>query len=119
MTGAPDAVRIAVTGAGLICRRHAEEVAACPATRLAAVVDPALAADAVAARYGVPRYRSLAELLEPDRPTASSSGRRCSPSPTTTSTSVGAGGGSRAAGRPVDLPRTAASRPRLGVSPPT
>ena len=68
MTGAPDAVRIAVAGAGLIGRRHAEEVAACPATRLAAVVDPALAADAVAARYGVPRYRSLAELLGRDRP---------------------------------------------------
>ena len=68
MTGAPDGVRIAVAGAGLIGRRHVEEVAACRSTRLAAVVDPAPAADAVAGQHGVPRYRSLAELFERDRP---------------------------------------------------
>jgi predicted dehydrogenase len=43
-------------------------VAACSSTQLAAVVDPAPAAEAVAARHGVPRYRSLAELLHRDRP---------------------------------------------------
>ncbi|SDX36629.1 Predicted dehydrogenase [Geodermatophilus africanus] len=68
MTATPAGVRIAVVGAGLIGRRHAGEVAACPATRLVAVVDPGPAGDAVADRYGVPRYRSLAELLERDRP---------------------------------------------------
>lgn len=67
MIGAP-AVRLAVAGAGLIGRRHAEEVAGCPSTRLAAIVDPAPAAEAVAERFGVPRYGSLAELLEQDRP---------------------------------------------------
>ena len=68
MTAAPGGVRIAVVGAGLIGRRHAAEIAACPATRLAAVVAPHADADAVAAAHGVPRYRSLAELLERDRP---------------------------------------------------
>ena len=70
MTGAPgdDGVRIAVAGAGLIGRRHVEEVAASSSARLAAVVDPAPAADAVADEHGVPRYRSLVELLERDRP---------------------------------------------------
>jgi predicted dehydrogenase len=63
-----DGVRIAVAGAGLIGRRHVEEVAACRSTRLAAVVDPAPAADAVAEQHGVPRYRSLAEPFERDRP---------------------------------------------------
>ena len=63
-----DGVRIAVAGAGLIGRRHVEEVVACPSTHLAAVVDPAPAADAVAGQHGVPRYRSLAELFEQDRP---------------------------------------------------
>ena len=47
MTEAP-VVRIAVAGAGLVGRRHAEEVAASSSTRLAAVVDPDPAADAVA-----------------------------------------------------------------------
>ncbi|HLL36358.1 MAG TPA: Gfo/Idh/MocA family oxidoreductase, partial [Streptomyces sp.] len=63
-----DGVRIAVAGAGLIGRRHVEEVVACPSTHLAAVVDPAPAADAVAGQHGVPRYRSLAELFERNRP---------------------------------------------------
>src|ERR687889_541310 len=39
-----------------------------PSARLAAVVAPAPAAEAVAGAHGVPWYRSLAELLEQDRP---------------------------------------------------
>jgi predicted dehydrogenase len=67
VTEAP-VVRIAVAGAGLVGRRHAEEVAASSFAGLAAVVDPDPAADAVAEQHGVPRCRSLAELLERDRP---------------------------------------------------
>ncbi len=66
MTREP-AVRIAVVGAGRLGRRHVEEIAACSSARLAAVAGPA-PADAVADEHGVPRYRSLAELLERDRP---------------------------------------------------
>jgi predicted dehydrogenase len=70
VNGAPagDRVRIAVAGAGLIGRRHVEEVVACTSTRLVAVVDPDPATDAVADAHGIPRFRSLAELLERDRP---------------------------------------------------
>jgi predicted dehydrogenase len=61
-------VRIAVVGAGLIGARHIERIAGGPGTALAAVVDPALAAQQVAERHGVPRYASLAELFDRDRP---------------------------------------------------
>lgn len=56
-------VGIAVAGAGLIGRRHLEEVDACPATRVAAVVDPGPAGPELAQRYGVPHHASLAELF--------------------------------------------------------
>lgn len=55
--------RIAVAGAGLIGRRHIEEVDASPAAALAAIVDPFPAADEVAAKYSVPRYSTLADLF--------------------------------------------------------
>ncbi|WP_420123271.1 Gfo/Idh/MocA family protein [Nakamurella sp.] len=61
-------VRIAVVGAGLIGRRHVEEIDACADAELAAVVDPFDAADEVAARYSVPRYATLAELFAAGRP---------------------------------------------------
>ncbi|MEX5719970.1 Gfo/Idh/MocA family protein [Geodermatophilus maliterrae] len=67
MTGEP-AVRLAVVGPGTIGRRHAEEIAACPLAELAAVAGPAPLADALADEHGAARYRSLAELLERDRP---------------------------------------------------
>ncbi|MBM7805170.1 putative dehydrogenase [Geodermatophilus bullaregiensis] len=67
MTRRP-AVRIAVVGPGTIGRRHAEEIAASPVARLAAVAGPAPLADALADEHGAARYRSLAELLERDRP---------------------------------------------------
>ncbi|HEY5879348.1 MAG TPA: Gfo/Idh/MocA family oxidoreductase, partial [Nakamurella sp.] len=61
-------VRIAVAGAGLIGRRHIEEIDASAAAELAAIVDPFDAADEVAAEYSVPRYASLAELFASGRP---------------------------------------------------
>ena len=61
-------VRIAVTGAGLIGRRHIEEVDASASADLASVVDPMPAAQELADKYGVPRYPSLAELFAADRP---------------------------------------------------
>jgi predicted dehydrogenase len=61
-------VRIAVAGAGLIGRRHIEEVDASSSARLAAIVDPFPAAQVVADTFGVPRLRSLAELFETDKP---------------------------------------------------
>ena len=61
-------VRIAVAGAGLIGRRHIEEVDASRSASLASIVDPFPAAQEVADRFGVPRYGSLAELFETDEP---------------------------------------------------
>jgi predicted dehydrogenase len=60
--------RIAVAGAGTIGLAHIGVVQASPTCRLSAVVDPAPAAADIADRAGVPRYRSLAELIERDRP---------------------------------------------------
>ncbi|MGE3286555.1 MAG: Gfo/Idh/MocA family protein [Pseudonocardia sp.] len=57
------AVRLAVAGAGLIGARHAARIAACPATELAAIVDPGPAGAEIADRYGVASYASLAELF--------------------------------------------------------
>jgi len=56
-------VRLAVAGAGLIGRRHIEEIDASVDAELAAIVDPVPAADEVAATYSVPRYGTLAELF--------------------------------------------------------
>lgn len=63
-------IRIAVAGAGLIGRAHIAAARAGPSTALAAVVDPAPAAVALAAEAGAPLYRTLAELIERDRPDA-------------------------------------------------
>jgi len=60
--------RIAVAGAGYIGQAHmgvAQNSARCA---LSAVVDPSPAAADIAAKAGVPLYRSLAELIEKDRP---------------------------------------------------
>jgi predicted dehydrogenase len=57
-----------VAGAGLIGRRHIEEVHRSRSAQLASIVDPAPAAAGVAAEFGVPLRRTLAELLESDRP---------------------------------------------------
>jgi predicted dehydrogenase len=60
--------RVAVVGAGLIGRRHIEEVQANSSTELAAVVDPAAAGAELAQQARVPGYASLAELLAVERP---------------------------------------------------
>jgi predicted dehydrogenase len=61
-------VRLAVAGAGLIGRRHIEEIDASGSAQLAAIVDPFPAARQVADTFGVPLYASLAELFTADRP---------------------------------------------------
>ncbi len=61
-------VRIAVAGAGLIGRRHIEEVDASASAQLASVVDPGPAAAELAEKYSVPLFTSLAQLFEIDRP---------------------------------------------------
>ena len=61
-------VRIAVAGAGTIGSRHVEEVDACESTALASVVDPDAAGRELAAKFGVERYASLAQLFATDRP---------------------------------------------------
>jgi len=61
-------VRIAVAGAGLIGKRHIEEVDASRSAQLAAIVDPGPSAPEVAEKFGVPIHRSLTELFATDRP---------------------------------------------------
>jgi predicted dehydrogenase len=63
-------VRLAIAGAGLIGQAHirvAQQDAAC---ELVAIVDPAPAGAAVAARAGVAHFRTLTEMLAHDRPDA-------------------------------------------------
>ena len=55
--------RIAVAGAGLIGQAHMRIAQASATVSLSAVVDPAPAAAALAAKAGVPLYTSLEELL--------------------------------------------------------
>jgi predicted dehydrogenase len=59
---------IAVAGAGLIGSRHIDLICQSAECRLAAIVDPAPAAQALAARHGVPWHPSLASLLGQARP---------------------------------------------------
>ena len=61
-------VRIAVAGAGLIGKRHIEEIAASGSTQLSAIVDPSPTARDVAGGFGVPLHGSLTQLFEADRP---------------------------------------------------
>ena len=64
----PRPVRIAVAGAGLIGRRHIEEIDASGSAQLAAIIDPGPATQEVADKFGVASYRSLAELFADDEP---------------------------------------------------
>jgi predicted dehydrogenase len=63
-----DVVRIAVAGAGLIGKRHIEEVDASDSAVLASIVDPGPTGPELAQIYGVPCYPSLAELFAKDKP---------------------------------------------------
>jgi predicted dehydrogenase len=55
--------QIAVAGAGYIGLAHMDAARASKTVELAAIVDPAPAAEATAQKYGVPLYASLAELF--------------------------------------------------------
>lgn len=61
-------VRIAVAGAGLIGRRHAEAAVVAQDVALSAIVDPTDAGAEVAARHGIPHFRSLGDMIKKDRP---------------------------------------------------
>ena len=61
-------VRIAVAGAGLIGRRHIEEIGRSRGARLSAIVDVSRQAADVARQAAVPLHRSLSELFARDRP---------------------------------------------------
>jgi predicted dehydrogenase len=61
-------VRIAVAGAGLIGRRHIEEVDASRPAELASIVDPGPAGPELASKYDVALYGSLTEMFAADRP---------------------------------------------------
>ncbi|MHA6782102.1 Gfo/Idh/MocA family protein [Pseudonocardia saturnea] len=61
-------VRIAVAGAGLIGKRHIEEVVASAVADLASIVDPGPAGPELAEKFGVTSYGSLAEAFAADRP---------------------------------------------------
>jgi predicted dehydrogenase len=61
-------VRIAVAGAGLIGKRHIEEIDASDSAVLASIVDPGPAGSELARTYGVSLYASLAELFTKDKP---------------------------------------------------
>ncbi|HET9046418.1 MAG TPA: Gfo/Idh/MocA family oxidoreductase [Casimicrobiaceae bacterium] len=63
-----DKTRIAVAGAGYIGQAHMGVAQASTRCTLSAVVDPSTAAQATAAKAGVPLYRSLDELIAKDRP---------------------------------------------------
>lgn len=68
MSGTPGPVKLAVLGAGLIGRRHAELVTTESGATLAAVVDPAPQAQEFAAAKGAPWFPSFAAMLAVERP---------------------------------------------------
>jgi predicted dehydrogenase len=61
-------VRLAVVGAGLIGARHIAHIADHPDARLVSIVDPAPAAEALAAHHGARHFASLDDLLAAAKP---------------------------------------------------
>ncbi|MBB2750387.1 UNVERIFIED_ORG: putative dehydrogenase [Rhizobium aethiopicum] len=61
-------LKIAVMGAGLIGRRHAERVMSEPGTILSAVIDPSAAGRDFARNAGIPSYASFQDIPGEDRP---------------------------------------------------
>ena len=61
-------VRLAVAGAGLIGKRHLEEIDRSDVARLHAIVEPGPDGAPLAAQYGVPLYASLGELFAAGKP---------------------------------------------------
>jgi len=68
MTHTASRPRIAVAGAGIIGQAHMAVIQASPHAQLCAVVDPSPAAAALAAKAGVPLYKTLDDLLAQDKP---------------------------------------------------
>lgn len=60
----PQAVRLAVAGAGMIGRRHAAAIDMAAGATLACIVDPAEAGASVADPYGVPCHPSLDAMID-------------------------------------------------------
>jgi predicted dehydrogenase len=61
-------VKLAVMGAGLIGKRHAEHIAATPKAALAAIVDPSPSGGELAERLGAQWFMSFADLVTGPRP---------------------------------------------------
>jgi predicted dehydrogenase len=61
-------IRIAVAGAGLIGQAHIKVLVNSPSCMLSAIVDPSPAAAEIAAKEGVPLYKTIDELLLTNRP---------------------------------------------------
>ena len=61
-------VRIAVAGAGVIGKRHVEELLAAPSAELAAIVEPGPGGPETARQHHVQHYSTLEELLDLDAP---------------------------------------------------
>ncbi|OAN77984.1 oxidoreductase [Jannaschia sp. EhC01] len=61
-------IYLAISGLGLIGRRHAQAIARQPGIELVGVADPAEAGQVEAHRLGVPCYDSLPEMIEATRP---------------------------------------------------
>tara|TARA_R110002012_G_scaffold76663_6_gene193684 strand:- start:10176 stop:11210 length:1035 start_codon:yes stop_codon:yes gene_type:complete len=61
-------VRIAIAGAGLIGKRHAEAIAATPGVELHSIIDPSQAGRAHADEIGADWHASLAALFESGKP---------------------------------------------------
>ncbi len=61
-------VRVAVVGAGLIGRRHADAIAVTKGVTLASVVDPSPTGSQVAEVHGSQHYCALDEMIRKDRP---------------------------------------------------
>jgi predicted dehydrogenase len=61
-------LRLAIAGAGLIGRAHAQRIALLHGCDLAAIADPSPAAVALASEHGVPLYADLAALLAAEKP---------------------------------------------------
>ena len=60
--------KIAVAGAGYIGLAHMECLRTSPTCMLSAIVDPAPSGEAIAAKAGVPLFKTLDELIAKARP---------------------------------------------------
>ena len=66
--GSANPVKLAVLGAGLIDKRHANHVASEAGAALSAIVDPSDIGRKLAERLGTRWFRSFAEMMATDRP---------------------------------------------------